>query len=168
MFCALFTNLSVTMVTSGITLTEAYVLTQKAFCLLLFLSTMKEGWWSAAHVIRRWVCNEHSGPVSVTQHQQSTTEHIKKKSLLPHWDTCWDNAWKEFPLHEDNPAWQPFRTVLFELRADAGLSSCFCSDITQISSLIERHGHLKAVLRVCVKPQLWAGCFISARCLVLE
>lgn len=128
MFRALFTNLSVSMVTSGMTLIEAYVLTQKAFYLLFFLSTMKEGWWSVAHVTRRWVCNEHSGPVSVTQHQQSTTEHIKK-SLLPHWDTCWANAWKEFLLHEDNPAWQPFRTLLFELRADAGLSSCVCSYI---------------------------------------
>lgn len=122
-----FSNLSVTLVTSGIIITKAYLLTQKAF-FFLFFSTVKLGSWSVVHVTRRYVCNEHSSPVSVTQHQQSTTEDIKK-TLLPHWDTCWDNAWKEFLLHEDNPAWQLFRTLLSELQAHAGLSFCFCNYI---------------------------------------
>lgn len=130
MCCALFTNLSVTMETGGITITEASVLTQKAFQFLFFFSRVKQGWWSVVHVTRRCICNEHSSPVSVTQHQRSTTEDILK-SLLPHRDTCWDNAWKEFLLHEDNPAWQPFRTLLLELQADGGLSSHFCNYINE-------------------------------------
>lgn len=81
MFCGLFTNLSVTMATSAMTMTEAYVLTQKAF--FFFFSTVKMGCWSVVHVIRRYVCNEHSSPVSVTQHQQSTTEVIKKNPAAP-------------------------------------------------------------------------------------
>lgn len=83
MFCALFTNLSVTMVTSGIIIAKAYLLTQKAFFFFFFFSTLKLGSWSVVHVTRRYVCNEHSSPVSVTQHQQSTTEDIKKKLAAP-------------------------------------------------------------------------------------